>query len=668
MKSKTIPSAYENYEIIKLNRINRFNFSTLLFIKRGLFISFIIITLMLQIIISYAQTAPAPLISLVPFCTGLTTPTVIANCGDSRLFVGQKNGYIIVVNSSGTKLSPPFLNIDNLVGSTGNEQGLLGLCFHPNYASNGYFYVYYTDNNGNTKVSRFTRDATNPNLANAGSETTIFSLVQPFANHNGGCIQFGPDGYLYIGLGDGGGSNDPNGNGQNMQTLLGKMIRIDVNNGLPYTIPPSNPYVNHVSNLKEIWASGLRNPWRWSFDRLTGDMWIGEVGQGTWEEVDFQPAGIGGRNYGWRCYEGNHPFNTAGCAAQSSYVSPVSEYQHSSTNGCSITGGYVYRGGKYSKLFGHYLTADYCSGVIRDVTPDGNGGWVTTNLGTFSPYEFSTFGEDKNGEIYIAQMGSGNILKIKENSCLPTAFIKGAVSRTVCSGKTIKLESIYGAGNTYQWQKNNVNIVGATSHNYNSSTSGSYKVIVTNGSGCSNVSAAVNVTINPVPVATAIPSGPTTFCLGSSVVLVGNSGTGLTYQWKKYGNNIAGATAKNYTATKTGTYKLMVTSANGCTALSSAVLVNVNCKSGSQEDEAIEIRLSPNPSHGEFKLHINSGNRNQAKVEVTDIAGRSILRRELQLSEGINSCDVNLNYSPKGVYVVKVINGSQVKFEKIIID
>lgn len=665
MKHKILPTISENYKNLILKRIVVYNHTKFDRIGEKTLVGFLIILLVLTTIVTKAQS---PTLSLVPFCTGLTTPIVISNCGDSRLFVGQKNGYIIIVDKTGTKLSVPFLNIDSRVKSTGNEQGLLGLCFHPKYSTNGFFYVNYTDNNGNTVVSRFMRDASNPNLANLASETLILTIAQPFSNHNGGCIQFGPDGFLYIGLGDGGGSADPNGNSQNMQTLLGKMLRIDVNNGLPYTIPTSNPYANSTTVLPEIWAVGLRNPWRWSFDRLKGDLWIGDVGENTWEEVDFQSAGEGGKNYGWRCYEGNHAFNTAGCAAQSTYVSAISEYQHSSTNGCSITGGYVYRGGKYANLFGHYLVTDYCSGVIRDITPNGNGGWNTTNLGTFSTYEYSTLGEDHNGELYIAELGAGRILKIKEAACLPTAFIKGATSRTACSGKTIKLESIYGLGNTYQWQNNAVNISGGTGQNYNASVSGNYKVIITNGSGCSNASNVINITFNSTPSATTTANGPTTFCAGSSVVLSGNPGTGLTYQWRKYGVNIAGATAINYTATKSGTYKLVVTSSNSCTALSAPVFVNVNCKLDLLESSSLSFQCYPNPNHGEFRLKIISPGENQAQVEITDMLYEIVELRYLKLLPGENMFEISLNSVAKGNYFIKITSGDKERTERIIVE
>lgn len=238
MKNKATNTALENYELLKLKRILLFNQKGKFWVNRSILVLLFILAFMLQMLTLMAQTQPAPSIALTEFCTGFTTPIVIANCGDSRLFIGQKNGYIYIVDKNGNKLTTPFLDIDAIVGSTGNEQGLLGICFHPKYISNGYFYVYFTDNNGNTKVNRYTRNAANPNIADVGTAFPIFSLTQPAANHNGGCIQFGPDGYLYIGLGDGGSNGDPNNYGQNRLALLGKMLRIDVNNGNPIRFQP----------------------------------------------------------------------------------------------------------------------------------------------------------------------------------------------------------------------------------------------------------------------------------------------------------------------------------------------------------------------------------------------------------------------------------------------
>src|SRR5690349_11300457 len=249
---------------------------------------------------------PVPV--LQPFVTGLINPVSITHAGDNRLFITEQAGRIMIYD--GTRLLPePFLDIRNLV-SSGNERGLLSLAFHPRYAQNGFFYVNYTNVSGNTVVARYSVSPADPNRANPSSAVLILGVNQPFANHNGGQMQFGPDGYLYIGLGDGGGGGDPGNRAQNLNDLLGKILRIDVDSGSPYAIPASNPFVGSTNVRGEIWSYGLRNPWRFSFDRETGDLWIADVGQGTWEEIDFQPAtSIGGENYGWRRMEGSHCFN-----------------------------------------------------------------------------------------------------------------------------------------------------------------------------------------------------------------------------------------------------------------------------------------------------------------------------------------------------------------------
>jgi glucose/arabinose dehydrogenase len=261
-----------------------------------------------------------------PVVSGLELPVDIQNAGDGsgRLFIVEKRGRILILQND-QLLPQPFLDIENEVGSQGNEQGLLGLAFHPNYSGTGLFFVNYTDVNGNTVIARIHVSANDPNRADPTSEVDLLQVDQPYANHNGGGLAFGPDGYLYIGLGDGGSGGDPLGNGQNLQTLLGKLLRIDVDHGEPYAIPPDKPFAGE-GGLPEIWAYGLRNPWRFSFDRLTGDLYIGDVGQDAWEEVDFVPAGMpGGMNFGWSFYEGMHPYQDQP-PANATFSWPVAEY------------------------------------------------------------------------------------------------------------------------------------------------------------------------------------------------------------------------------------------------------------------------------------------------------------------------------------------------------
>lgn len=290
------------------------------------------------LVLLFSTFAFSQTIGIVPFATGFNNPIEIANAGDTRLFIVEQSGVIKVLNSNGTTNATPFLNITSLVSCCG-ERGLLGLAFHPNYATNGFFYVNYTNTAGNTVIARYSVSS-NPDVANT-TGTILMTINQPFSNHNGGTIKFGPDGYLYIGMGDGGSGGDPGNRAQNINELLGKMLRIDVNSGSPYGIPPTNPYAGATPGADEIWAIGLRNPWKFSFNRLNGDLWIADVGQDQIEEINKVSSTAAGLNYGWRCYEGNAAYNTTGCAAMSTMTFPVAQYTHASTGGCSITGGYV---------------------------------------------------------------------------------------------------------------------------------------------------------------------------------------------------------------------------------------------------------------------------------------------------------------------------------------
>ncbi len=347
------------------------------------------------------------------FASGITDPVCIANAGDSRLFIVSQPGYIYIIDETGNVNPTPFLDIHNKV-QYGGEQGLLGVAFHPAYNENGYFYVNYIGNGDSTHISRFNVSSSNPDLAESSSEMKLLTLYQPFTNHNGGDLNFGPDGYLYFGLGDGGSGGDPGNRAQNLLQYLGKLHRIDVDQGNPYAIPVTNPFYNNPSALGEIWAYGLRNPWRFSFDRLTGDLWIADVGQNLYEEIDFQPSSdSGGENYGWRCYEANTPYNTDGCGSSENYTFPIYAYSH--TMGCSVTGGYVYRGSLYPAFYGHYFFADYCSDRIWTIHND-NGEWVTEDFGQFTGNNFSTFGENFQGELFVAGLTSGNIYRVTDTS------------------------------------------------------------------------------------------------------------------------------------------------------------------------------------------------------------------------------------------------------------
>jgi len=342
------------------------------------------------------------------FASGLDRPLFLTHAGDQsgRIFVIEKIGRILIYQD-GIQMDEPFLDIVQLVNSRDSERGLLGLAFHPDYAENGQFFINYTDLNGNTVVARH-QVSDDANRADPNSQEVLLNIGQPYGNHNGGMIAFGPDGYLYIGMGDGGSAGDPQGNAQNPNTLLGKMLRIDVDSGTPYSIPAGNA----PGGLPEIWALGLRNPWRFSFDRLTGDLLIGDVGQNQWEEINILPAGLpGGINLGWDYYEATHAYESTPAEGYN-FIFPVIEYQHSGGN-CSVTGGYTYRGMQFPDWQGVYLYGDYCSGTVWGAITGADGEWQTTQLFKIQA-AIASFGEDESGELYILDL-SGRILKLTRN-------------------------------------------------------------------------------------------------------------------------------------------------------------------------------------------------------------------------------------------------------------
>jgi glucose/arabinose dehydrogenase len=357
--------------------------------------------------------APPPTgdsLRLVPVVTsGLSSPVYLtAPIGDTaRLFVVEQGGQIRIVQH-GQLLPTAFLDIHTRLVS-GGEQGLLSVAFHPNYATNGFFYVNYTDLMGHTRVERYTVSVADSNLADTASHKLILFIPQPYTNHNGGLVMFGPDGMLYIGMGDGGAAGDPENRAQNSDSLLGKLLRIDVDGGDPYVSPPNNPYVGRAGR-DEIWAIGLRNPWRFAFDRVAGLLYIADVGQDLWEEVDVAPAGQAALNYGWPIMEGLHCFRPNPCST-TGLVQPAVEYGHAN-NGCSITGGFVYRGTRAPSLVGQYFYSDYCSGWLRSFSyangaVTGQTSWsLNVSLGNVL-----SFGEDSAGELYVLS-GGGSVYRI----------------------------------------------------------------------------------------------------------------------------------------------------------------------------------------------------------------------------------------------------------------
>jgi glucose/arabinose dehydrogenase len=344
--------------------------------------------------------------------TGLSRPLIaLSPPGDPRLFIGEQDGLLKVLED-GKVLATPFLDIASLI-SGANEQGLLGLAFHPDYARNRLFFVHYTDTAGDTQVVRYSARADDPNRADTTAPKPILSQDQPRSNHNGGELVFGPDGFLYLGLGDGGKQGDPDGNAQNLNTFLGKILRLNIDSEAAYTIPATNPFAARSGVKKEIWAYGVRNPWRFSFDRDKHDLYVGDVGQDKWEEIDVQPASSkGGENYGWNTLEGNECYAPATDCDMSGKVPPVHVTSHGDGN-CAVIGGFVYRGCRMPGYHGHYFFGDNCTGKIESlVWKDGKATeltrWPTLDL---EPYTLTSFGQDSTGELYLTDR-SGTVYRI----------------------------------------------------------------------------------------------------------------------------------------------------------------------------------------------------------------------------------------------------------------
>lgn len=387
--------------------------------------------ILFSLLMGWGCITSAQTIALQTVVTGLSNAVEITHCGDSRLFIVQKGGLIRIVQNNAV-LATPFLNVSSLTVSSG-EQGLLGLAFHPNYATNGQFFINYTNTVGDTVIARYTVSSTDPNVANP-TGTILMTIDQPFSNHNGGTLKFGPDGYLYIGMGDGGSGGDPQNFAQNLQVnltapsrvYLGKMLRLDVNTtagSLNYGYPPTNPFVNE-NGKQEIWALGLRNPWKFSFNRLNGDLWIADVGQNEVEEINRIPSPLPntGLNFGWKCFEGSVVFSA--CSNTAGMIAPFAEYTHAATGGCSITGGYVYTGTLYPNMLNKYYFADYCQNRMGILN-------ITTGAITYTPYFngnnfFTSFGEDVNGELYIT--GGSSLFRIIDTSLGSQTFAALGIS------------------------------------------------------------------------------------------------------------------------------------------------------------------------------------------------------------------------------------------------
>ena len=583
-------------------------------------------------------------VELELFASGFNKPVGMYHAGDERLFVvEQDQADIEIIDLQGNSIGT-FLDLTGLV-QTGGERGLLGLAFHPNYAENGFFYVNYYNTSARTIVARYSVNPDNPNQALSNSAVILLNIQQPFSNHNGGHIEFGPDGYLYVGMGDGGSAGDPNNLAQNNTSFHGKMLRLDVDGGDPYAIPADNPFVESPAILPEIWATGVRNPWKFCFDSATGDLWMGDVGQNAWEEINFQPASsTGGENYGWRCYEANNTFNTNGCAGASNYTFPAVAVQHTNQNDyCSITGGRVYRGAEYPAMQGHYLFTDYCAGDIRAVTTtDGinfNSHQALPNQG----FGFVAFAEDINNEMYIVNTVTGQILRVKDacSDFMPTLSLTDGTF------------SVNG-GNSFEWYVNGELIPDASTASFTPTGSGSYYAIATNAQGCIVATEAIEIdcagelgctdetacnynsdALCDDGTCTFIEafaiSGPTQVVENTSATYTYPETAGSTYEWTVTGGSIASgqgtASIEVNWEMPTVFASVLVQETNADDCVGDMVDLGIEITTGINEFSDVQFRMFPNPANETVTVEISENG--QAIVEFYDTTGRMVMAKLL---------------------------------------
>ena len=575
-------------------------------------------------IVSIAQ------ISLTQFAQGLALPVDIKSCGDDRLFVLEQKGNIQLLDTSGIMYSRPFLNIQTRV-QLSSEQGLLGLAFPDDYATTGYFYVNYTAKpNGETRISRFRTYASSPDSADPNSEEILLRIYQPFSNHNGGHLAFGPDGYLYIGTGDGGSGGDPGNRAQNTDSLLGKMLRIIVDpSDSTYSIPPSNPFAHDTSNGRpEIWAVGMRNPWRWSFDKVTGDLWIGDVG----------PSSL-----------------TCGVAAD--YWSPVRTYSHAA--GCSVTGGYIYRGGKYNELYGKYFYTDYCQSNIHYLVPNGSGGFADTDLGNLGAASVISFGVDKNGELYCGTSG-GNIYRFNSADCTPVAAIANGIdSISDCGAGSVILNGIVNDEYFANWYLDG-SLYASDTTQIQGFQNGTYVLEVINGA-CVNRDT-IYVSLVP-PLNISFTGLDTLYCVYNSTAFLLPNVLGGTFSGP--GINLASfnpAIAGEGIHTITYTY----TDATGCT-YSGSQNVRVDLCLGISENNWLNtISVFPNPSNGSFNIQVYSTKDRSMNMLITNNIGQSVSQETFVVGAGESTIDIDTKL-PAGIYFVRLTEGENILVKKIVV-
>lgn len=607
-------------------------------------------------------------IVLTNIITGLTHPLYVTHAGDERLFVVEKTG-LIKVFQPGASSGSVFLDITALTkytGTTNSEQGLLGMAFHPNFKNNGYFYVNYTRkapvNDGATVIARYKVSATDSNVADASSAHIILIVSQPYANHNGGCLQFGPDSYLYIGMGDGGSANDPQNYAQNLQSLLGKMLRINVDTVVAYSIPPTNPFYGSSSAAGEIWAYGLRNPWRFSFDRITHDMWIADVGQDAREEINFQPAhSSGGENYGWKCYEGTNHVTTNCAVAPTGTVMPVFEYFHNNAGGYSVTGGYVYRSAKHKNLWGAYFFADAVSQHLWITRYDGTHFTTTKVMNGTAGSSNVSFGEDVYGDLYLVKHASGVVQKIADTHApQPHAvLLNNQSSYTDCEGSLIRLEALYHPDLAYQWRHNGQDIPGGQSHIFYAAESGNYSVYVTDPTlpnAYPDSSLEIAITIIPGSIQAFTQHNYTAdindvpFQLDVSIPGGSFSGTGVDTNGM-FTPALAGI----------GTHQIIYTLMNnGCPQRDTAYIEVSQTVTASNIDIKRQVSIFPSPADAYFHIFSTETIESLSVIETT---GREIYKNKPHS----NTTTLSTAQMAGGVYLVKVCTPAGTAIKKIII-
>jgi glucose/arabinose dehydrogenase len=578
----------------------------------------------------FADTKPD--LVLEEFSTGFSAPLAIRNDGvNNRLYVVQRNGEIYILDSIGTRNPVPFLDINSRI-LLGNETGLLGLAFHPDYKSNRLFVLnYIRKGDGATVVSTFKTLENEPMKADPNSEKIILTYSKELSEHNGGDLHFSKDGNLYIGTGDGGSGGDPQNNAQNPQSLLGKMLRIHLDTDSTYTIPDDNPYKNDTSSKGEIWNIGLRNPWRFSFDRLNDDLWIGDVGQNSLEEVDYAPSPrSGGENYGWRCYEGGNVYNITDCADASSYTSPIFTYDRSNeTGGHSITGGYVYRGSKFQDLYGYYVCADFISKNFWLLKPVGNK--FESILKNNVLENVTSFGEDIFGELYLTSF-NGKIYSVGSR-CSDLKIDSVKIEPLTCPSDNNGSIEIFLPQSPEEY--NILWSTGSTSSVISDLEKAWYQINITDQKGCELIdSFEVNSTKN-IPEIT--KSGDS--------LLTNLSGT---YQWFENGNAIDSAQEFYIIPVKSGLYQVEVTDLEDCKSLSNIYELNINSLRENSSTETFQVY--PNPSNDLVMMKFSKDlNFKNGILRIFDSSGKVIFE---DLNKNINTPISLKEFSP-GFYFIE---------------